>query len=663
MNDDETWTSDQLAEAAYRSQTIRTLERPLLDDGVPLMRMAAKAVALNARLMLSLTGVELDQARVVLLAGGGDNGGDGLYAGALLARAGADVTAVAVGSELHDEGCEAFRTAGGLITALDPQADIPDVDVPSSPGEDDEHLGQAVELAKSADLVIDAMTGIGLNGALHGLPEALAEGLGLPGGDIPEDAGALMRWRGKRPLVLAVDVPSGIGVDDGSLPGAYIPADVTVTFGAMKPCALLPPAAYACGRTVLVDFGFDIAGLRPDVEAMSAERVGGLIRRPRLNDSKYSRGVVGLVTGSEQFPGAAVLSTRAAAAGGAGMVRYTGPNRAVDSVLVSLPEAVIGEGRVEALVLGSGVPARGGAESDDDGQRGIIATILEDRAGDTETLEDGQDDTPVPVVVDAGALDMLPPGQHMDNLLLTPHYGELARLLQDYGETIDADGIAAEPLRWALRAWRMTGANVLLKGAITLVVSDDGNGRPRIRTSGFGPAWLATAGSGDVLAGVEGAFLASRTDLLSQDYGSIGELAAAGAFLHGLAASLASGSRQRSWRMPLLYDPEEAGDFLERARTAWLEGSQTDGDSGPLGHPIHAGDLIDSLEEAQGLLLALPFAAAEDDGEDSEDDEENHDTSSLSPKPSGNPDNTGVASPRPSGLNPAAIFEMESLWF
>ena len=163
--------------------------------------------------------------------------------------------------------------------------------------------------------------------------------------------------------MVAVDAPSGVGVDDGSLPGPYIPADVTVTFGAMKPCAMVPPASYACGRITLVDFGFDVDDAVPFAEMTDGDFVADSVRLPSLADGKYSRGVVGLVTGSARYPGAAVLSARAAACANVGMVRYLGPQRAQDMILSVLPEAVLGKGRVQSWVVGSGVPAEGDVAS------------------------------------------------------------------------------------------------------------------------------------------------------------------------------------------------------------------------------------------------------------------------------------------------------------
>ena len=573
--------------SSYSADVVRQLERPLLDDGVPLMRMAASAVARVTLSLLDDEDLDVEDARVTVLAGAGDNGGDGLYAGAELAREGAQVTAVAVGRSLHEDAFRAFVRAGGRVLVLDPAADISGCTSGFSAGEAGERLQAAVECARGAHVVLDAMTGIGVVGALRGVAGTLASSLGMDG--VLPDKPALPNNdpSADLPLVVAVDAPSGVGVDDGSLPGPYIPADVTVTFGAMKPCAMVPPASYACGRITLVDFGFDDAV--PFAEMTDGDFVADSVRLPSLADGKYSRGVVGLVTGSARYPGAAVLSARAAACANVGMVRYLGPQRAQDMILSVLPEAVLGKGRVQSWVVGSGVPAEGDVASGDDMQRATIAALLDHYA-----LEDGDGsrneraEGMPPIVVDAGALDLLP-CHVVPQVVITPHAGELAALLNrldaDMADVVSRQWVEARPLRAALRAHELTGATVLLKGAVTIVVGADGDGNTRIILSGRAPAWMATAGSGDVLAGVLGALLAQQDDMLSDDPALVPEVAAAAAYMHGLAGAMASGSEQRGWHRPHLYG--HAGKTPASA----------------IGHPIVAGDVVAAVPRAFGELL------------------------------------------------------------
>ena len=559
---------------AYAADTVRDLERPLLDDGVPLMRMAAAAAAHEANCMLGAQGVALEDANVVVLAGAGDNGGDGLFAAAQLAGEDAQVTVVAVGRGLHDAGFAAFAHSGGRVLVLDPEAEIPGCVTGFSAGEAGERLRVAVDLVNQADLVMDAMTGIGVSGALHGIAATLTSALldswgidGRPGSETAQD------HPGDRPLVLAVDTPSGIGVDDGTLPGPYLTADRTVMFGALKPCAMLPPAAYACGKVTLVDFGFDIDEAEPASEMMDADLASSAILVPSVHDMKYTRGVVGLVTGSTRYPGAAVLGTSAAARSGIGMVRYLGPQRAQDLVLQALPEAVIGKGHVNAWVVGSGVPA---------------STDTAD--GDDAVAQDTHPDAMPPIVVDAGALDLLParvPG----NVVITPHAGELAGLLTRLdviNGPVTADQVMSAPVRYAQLAHERTGATVVLKGAISVIAGTDpyDNDRTRILLCGRAPAWLGTAGAGDVLAGMIGALL-SQSDVSESpdDAPAVADTVAAAVYLHGLAAAIASHATQCGWRAPEIYGAGERNTGYDA------------------GEPIIASDVVHAIPQAIAKLI------------------------------------------------------------
>jgi NAD(P)H-hydrate repair Nnr-like enzyme with NAD(P)H-hydrate epimerase domain len=262
-----------LLHSAYDVDTVRAMERPLLDRDMPLMRMAARAAASTALQMLADADLDVAESQIALLAGAGDNGGDGLYAAADLARDGAAVTAIAVGRALHDEAFAAFVQAGGKVLVLDPQSDIPGCASGFSAGEAGERLHTAITLASQSDLLLDAMTGIGIHGSLRGIPSTLAKSLGLDG-DLPSEPAIhdpQTIYDRDTPLVLAIDTPSGIDVDEGTLSGPYIPADATVMFGALKPCAMLPPAAYACGAITLVDFEFDIDEQQPAIESADDE--------------------------------------------------------------------------------------------------------------------------------------------------------------------------------------------------------------------------------------------------------------------------------------------------------------------------------------------------------------------------------------------------------
>lgn len=239
-----------------------------------------------------------------------------------------------------------------------------------------------------------------------------------------------------------------------------------------------------------------------------------LVALPQRGDDKYSRGVLGVVTGSDRFPGAAVLGVEGAVRTGVGMVRYLGPERAADLVLRRRPEVVTADGRVQAWLIGSGMPPeRTGAE-----REALVARL---RQG-------------LPVVLDAGALDLLP--EATGPVVAVPHLGELVTVLATAGVEADRHAIAAEPERWAVRAAAATGATVLLKGATTYV-ADPGGLRHSVEA---GPPWLATAGSGDVLGGVLGALLATHARALGEAPELLADLAAAAAALHGEAGRAAA---------------------------------------------------------------------------------------------------------------------------
>jgi hydroxyethylthiazole kinase-like uncharacterized protein yjeF len=238
------------------------------------------------------------------------------------------------------------------------------------------------------------------------------------------------------------------------------------------------------------------------------------VRAPGPDDDKYSRGVLGVVTGSHEYPGAALLGVEAAMRAGAGMVRYTGPRPVRALVLARCPEVVTMAGRVQAWLLGSGMdPAR----------RSFVLT------GELEHALASR----VPVVLDAGGLDLV--GAHSAPTVITPHARELATLLADREVRTSVDEVRADPRTWAVRAAHELGVVVLLKGAVTCVADPDGAAitvtAPTHR--------LATAGSGDVLGGVLGALVAGAHEQLAGDAHALAPLAATATLLHGRAAELA----------------------------------------------------------------------------------------------------------------------------
>lgn len=419
--------------SAHTVEQVRAAEAKLLGalpEGALMQRAAAGLAHAVADFLGSVYG-----RRVLLLVGSGDNGGDALYAGAMLARRGAMVDAILVSTRVHARGLAALRDAGGRV-----------VDAPRGP-----------------EVVLDGIVGIGGTGGLRPEAAALVAALDAP--------------------FVAVDLPSGISVDDGRLDGPHVRAELTVTFGTHKIGLLADPAAEACGAVHLVDIGLSLP--RAPVEALQPSDVAALLPRPDARAHKYTRGVVGVRAGSAAYPGAAVLAVAGASTGLIGMVRYVGE---ADSFVKAAHPEVVGDGRAQAWVVGPG----GGSLAD--------------------AVAQG-----VPVVVDASALaEVTGP---LPGAVLTPHAGELASMLG-----VKREEVEAEQLRYAREAAVRLDCVVLLKGRHTLVASPDG----RTRVTTVGPAWLATAGAGDVLAGLIGALLAAG--LSPYDAASVGS------WVHGAAA-------------------------------------------------------------------------------------------------------------------------------
>ncbi|KQX06462.1 MULTISPECIES: ADP-dependent NAD(P)H-hydrate dehydratase [unclassified Leifsonia] len=238
---------------------------------------------------------------------------------------------------------------------------------------------------------------------------------------------------------------------------------------------------------------------------------------PTADDDKYSRGVLGVITGSHDYPGAAVLGVEAAARTGVGMVRYTGPKAVGAVVLARRPEIVTQAGRVQAWLIGSGMTA---------GRRTFVL------GGEMhQALVQG-----LPTVIDAGALDLTPDAT--GPTVITPHAGELAAMLSPRNTEGTLEHIRADASTWAARAADEFGVTVLLKGSTTHVAAP---GSPTYAVTDA-PGWLATAGTGDVLAGILGALLATNTERIAEDPArALPALAATASFLHSRSAELASG--------------------------------------------------------------------------------------------------------------------------
>ena len=235
-------------------------------------------------------------------------------------------------------------------------------------------------------------------------------------------------------------------------------------------------------------------------------------------DHKYSRGVLGLITGSAQFPGAAVLTTSAALATGLGVARFHSSSGLAHLVLHQSPEAVVQPGPVSAWLAGSGIH---------DKKYSDFTTFLRHR---WFTLLKHQT---VPTVLDAGALYLA--GKLDQPTLITPHAGELSRLFAHHGITVSAEIIESDPATWAKKCSEQFNVTVLLKGSKTVVAQGD-----LLISLPTATPYLATAGSGDVLAGIIGALVATNYIEILNAKERLAHVAATGALIHNQAALIAS---------------------------------------------------------------------------------------------------------------------------
>ncbi len=291
----------------FTADQVRAAEAELftrVPAGMPMRRAAYGLANVVADELRSRTGGVAGRA-VGLLVGSGDNGGDALWAGSMLARRGVAVRAVLLSPErAHPAGLAALRKAGGRV----------------------------VDRLDAVDLVIDGIVGISGRGPLRPAAAELVAAVTVP--------------------IVAVDLPSGVDVDTGAVDGPAVRAEVTVAFGAYKPVHAL--AAPYCGRIVLVPIGLQLP--EPDLAQLAAAAIGADWPVPGATDDKYSQGVVGVCAGSAKYPGAGVLSTGAAVAATSGLVRYVGDDT---EVLEKFPEVIAshtisGTGRVQAWVFGPG---------------------------------------------------------------------------------------------------------------------------------------------------------------------------------------------------------------------------------------------------------------------------------------------------------------------
>jgi hydroxyethylthiazole kinase-like uncharacterized protein yjeF len=446
--------------------------------GVTLMENAGRAVADRA-------GARLGRGTIAIIAGPGNNGGDGFVAARLLAERGHDVRVLLLGDKalLKGDAAQAAERWQGPVAKAEPAA------------------------LQGLQLIIDALFGAGLDRPLDGAAKAMVEAINTAG--VP---------------VIAVDVPSGINGATGQVTGAAVQATETVTFFCRKPGHLLLPGRLHCGMLHVADIGIPAAVLseiKPRIFADEPPLWIEAFPKPAAEGHKYDRGHAVVMSGDLPTTGAAKLAARGALRIGAGLVTIAAPPPAVaahaaESVAVMVRETdgaiglsgLLADKRHNAVVLGPG----GGVGA---AMREQVAVALGSGAAmvlDADALTSFEGDLQILAGLIKARTDRA--------VVLTPHQGEFGRLFK----AIDQNSHLHSKLEKARLAAEESGAIVVLKGGDTVVAAPDG----RAAISANAPPELATAGSGDVLAGMIGGLLAQRMAAF--------EAVAAAVWLHGEAA-------------------------------------------------------------------------------------------------------------------------------
>lgn len=466
----------------YSSEGIREAERAHARELVngTLMQRAAFGLANRIIAIMGDRCGRVVGQRVVVLAGSGNNGGDALFAGARLAERGAKVCAILVGDRHHEDAGTALMRAGGtIITPL-----------------------EAEEALCEAQVVLDGILGIGARGSLGEPVLRLLE--------IANEVGAVR---------VAVDIPTGVHAETGEVAAAAFKADFTVTFAAEKPGLLTGPGKDCAGRVDVVDIGIGTSLGNPVARVCERADAAGWLPAPGFDDHKYRRGVAGVAAGSRAYRGAALLCVGASLTGPTGMTAVLDRGDGVAELVIGQhPEVVRLDQPVSHVTAWACGPGFTG--SDDD--RDTVEALLR---------------TDEPVILDAGAITVLAGSEHLRTLVrtragatvLTPHEGEFLRL----GGTFGSGRMAA-----AAELARSLDSVIILKGPGSIIAAPDGT----CFIDEAGTPDLATAGSGDVLAGCLTTLMAS-----AQARGALGSIedtvavAAAGCWLHGMAGRRAAG--------------------------------------------------------------------------------------------------------------------------
>ncbi|HAD81518.1 MAG: hypothetical protein A2509_10520 [Candidatus Edwardsbacteria bacterium RIFOXYD12_FULL_50_11] len=473
-------------------------------SGQTLMENAGRALADQAQAMLG-AGKPGDRRRIAVICGKGNNGGDGFAAARMLAEKDFRTTVFLLGRIGAVKG-EALSQAKKLNKGGLKIREMVSAAGPAS---------LKKELAGS-HLVVDAIFGTGFKGPVDKNVAAVIEAVNASG----------------RP-VLAADIPSGVDGETGQAAGPAIRARVTVTMGLIKTGLLFHPGKTLAGKVIVADIGFPekcLAEQKPNIRLARGPAIKGWMPAREPDAHKGSCGTVLVLAGSAGMTGAASLASTSAMRSGAGLVCLGIPESLNDIMEAKLTEVItkpLPETRNRTLSLAAGeriIKLAGQADSM------VIGPGLSGHPETAELVRTAVKSIKIPAVLDADGLNALAARPELlgsaANLVLTPHYGELSRLLKT-----DISPIKRQPLKYALEAARRFNQTVVLKGAPTVTARPEG----RAWINSTGNSGMATAGSGDVLAGLIGGLLAQGL--------SAERAAVLGVYLHGLAGDLAAADK------------------------------------------------------------------------------------------------------------------------
>ena len=502
--------------------------------GIPSLVLMENAAAATARVIAAAFANDIANRAVLVLCGRGNNGGDGAATARLLAHAGANVRAILFG-KVSDTNGDARTNFDALMALGEGGSESVKGTARLIQCQSDDDCGKAFEdgLSDSPEVIIDALFGTGLTRALQGIHE-----------QVTKKVNALRHSPADSPLIVSIDIPSGLNSDSANLIGAAIQADITVTMTAPKMANVLPPASHYNGRLIVADIGSPadlIAEAKAELLLTEEADARRWLRETRYTPDSYknTHGHALIVAGSRGFTGAAALCANAAMRAGAGLVTVATPASAQPIVAAQvMPEvmttalAETDRGVVSDEAFGyfgkfserADVVAIGpGLSSEDERTRAFVRQVVESRR--------------VPMVIDADGLNCLSPwpaelrGADDLPIVLTPHPGEMLRLIgTDDKSALDERVTAAREFATQRRVI------LLLKGGRSMIAAPDG----RVFINSTGNAGLGTAGAGDTLTGVIAGFLAQACAYKTGERVSVLDTVIAALYVSGLAGDLAA---------------------------------------------------------------------------------------------------------------------------